>query len=183
MPPPVLPPPLRVPLPDCASSEDRVDDHINGPWRMIYKAVHKLRSISAAGCVSVDWNMRLSALRFLFWHLSYPQLASAPRLSSPLLSDSFLPLFCLYFSLSFWCEIVARLLFFCILMERICLQSVGVKPFSDGRIMGCSARRRPMIINQSNDLECIKLRVLTKSEQAKRKLEAYIERNCIHWRS
>lgn len=32
--------------------------------RMIYKAVHKLRSISAAGCVSVDWNMRLSGLRF-----------------------------------------------------------------------------------------------------------------------
>jgi len=27
-------------------------------WRMIYKAVHKLRSISAAGCVSADWNMR-----------------------------------------------------------------------------------------------------------------------------
>lgn len=123
----------------------------------------------------------------IFRTLNLPPLhASPPLLWSPLLTGSFLPLFCLYFSLSFWCEIVARLLFFCILMERICLQSVGEKPFSDGRIMGFSARRWPMIINQSNDLECIKLRVLTKSEQTEGTLEAYIERNYISlwlWRS
>lgn len=39
-----------------------------------------------------------------------------------------------------------------------------------------SARRSPMIINQSNDLECIKLRFLTKSKQAETTLESYIER-------
>lgn len=91
---------------DCASSEDRVDDHINGPWRMIYKAVHKLRSISAAGCVSVDWNMRLSALRFLFWHLSYPQLVPPPHLFAS--------------SLRLFLAVVLPLLFTLVLMRDRC---------------------------------------------------------------
>lgn len=47
--------------------------------------------------------------------------------------------------------------------------------------MGFSAGRRPMIINQSNDLECIKLRVLTKSEHTEGTVESYIERNACRY--